>query len=71
MSEASPAHRTLGASAARNLANTTKTPPQWVGVTPRWLVSLLPWIPFLAILGYIAYLLLRQVTKSKPVTASA
>ena len=35
------------------------------------LVSLLPWIPFLAILGYIAYLLLRRVTKSKPVTASA
>jgi hypothetical protein len=31
--------------AARQLANTTKTPPQWVGVTPRWLVSLLPWTP--------------------------
>jgi hypothetical protein len=45
MSEANPVHRTLGASAARNLANTTKTPPQWVGVTPRWLVSLLPWTP--------------------------
>ena len=45
MSEASPTHRTLGASAARKLANTTKTPPQWVGVTPRWLVSLLPWTP--------------------------
>jgi hypothetical protein len=41
-----PAHdRTLGAGAARNLANTTKTPPQWRGVTPRWLVSLLPWAP--------------------------
>jgi len=38
-------HRTLGAQAARQLANTTKTPPQWVGVTPRWLVSLLPWTP--------------------------
>jgi hypothetical protein len=35
----------LGAEAARQLANTTKTPPQWVGVTPRWLVSLLPWVP--------------------------
>jgi hypothetical protein len=35
----------LGAEAARQLANTTKTPPQWVGVTPRWLVSLLPWTP--------------------------
>jgi hypothetical protein len=37
--------RTLGAQAARQLANTTKTPPQWIGVTPRWLVSLLPWTP--------------------------
>jgi hypothetical protein len=39
------AQGTLGAQAARQLANTTKTPPQWVGVTPRWLVSLLPWTP--------------------------
>jgi hypothetical protein len=38
-------HPTLGASAARNLANTTKTPPQWLGSTPRWLVNLLPWVP--------------------------
>src|SRR3954451_24101602 len=38
-------HQTLGASAARQLANTTKPPPQWVGITPRWLVSLLPWTP--------------------------
>ena len=37
--------RTLGDRAARQLANTTKTPPQWKGVTPRWLVSLLPWTP--------------------------
>src|ERR1700679_268340 len=36
---------TLSAQAARQLANTTKTPPQWAGVTPRWLVSLLPWTP--------------------------
>jgi len=36
---------TLGAQAARQLANTTKTPPQWQGTTPRWLVSLLPWTP--------------------------
>ncbi len=35
----------LGPQAARQLANTTKTPPQWKGVTPRWLVSLLPWTP--------------------------
>src|SRR5580700_11150514 len=38
-------HPTLGAAAARQLANTTKTPPQWIGVTPRWVVSLLPWVP--------------------------
>ncbi len=31
--------------AARQLANTTKTPPLWSGVTPRWLVSFLPWTP--------------------------
>src|SRR5450755_914790 len=37
--------QTLGAAAARQLANTTKTPPQWIGVTPRWVVSLLPWVP--------------------------
>jgi hypothetical protein len=39
------AHQTLGARAAYQLANTTKTPPQWIGVTPRWIVSLLPWVP--------------------------
>ena len=31
--------------AARQLANTTKTPPIWKGTTPRWLVSFLPWTP--------------------------
>lgn len=36
---------TLSAQGARQLANTTKTPPQWIGVTPRWLVSMLPWTP--------------------------
>src|SRR5450432_2624407 len=41
----SNAPQTLGAEAARQLANTTKTPPQWIGSTPRWLVSLLPWAP--------------------------
>ncbi len=45
MTESTGAHRTLGAQAARQLANTTKTPPQWIGVTPRWLVGLLPWTP--------------------------
>ena len=41
----SPTQRTLGEDAARQLANTTKTPPQWLGATPRWLVQLLPWTP--------------------------
>jgi Phage capsid-like protein len=45
MTESSAAHGTLGAPAARQLANTTKTPPQWAGITPRWLVGLLPWTP--------------------------
>ena len=35
----------LGPQAARQLANTTKTPPQWKGTTPRWLTGLLPWVP--------------------------
>jgi len=45
MADTSDDSRTLGAGAARQLANTTKTPPQWVGTTPRWLVGLLPWVP--------------------------
>jgi hypothetical protein len=37
--------RALGDVAARQLANTTKTPPQLVTITPRWLVQLLGWVP--------------------------
>lgn len=37
--------KVLGEKAARQLSNTTKTPPQWRGATPRWLVQLLPWTP--------------------------
>jgi hypothetical protein len=37
--------KTLGERAARQLSNTTKTPPQWRGATPRWLVQMLPWTP--------------------------
>ncbi len=44
MGDTSPP-RTLGDAAARQLSNTTKTPPQWVGITPRWLVQLMPWVP--------------------------
>jgi Phage capsid-like protein len=45
MADPTPDRRTLGERAARQLSNTTKTPPQWVGITPRWLVQLLPWTP--------------------------
>jgi hypothetical protein len=45
MADPKPEQRTLGERAARQLSNTTKTPPQWVGITPRWLVQLLPWTP--------------------------
>jgi hypothetical protein len=38
-------NHTLGERAARQLANTTKTPPQWRGATPRWLTQMLPWTP--------------------------
>lgn len=34
----------LSASAARNLATATVTPPQWDEITPRWLHKLLPWV---------------------------
>jgi hypothetical protein len=37
--------RFIGERTARQLSNTTKTPPQWRGATPRWLVQLLPWAP--------------------------
>lgn len=45
MAESNAERRTLGEQAARQLANTTKTVPQWGGITPRWLVSFLPWVP--------------------------
>jgi hypothetical protein len=35
----------LGESAAFQLANVTKTPPQYGAITPRWLVRLLDWKP--------------------------
>lgn len=37
--------RALSDSAARQLANATKTAPQLATITPRWLVQLLQWIP--------------------------
>ncbi|WP_406230266.1 hypothetical protein [Nocardia sp. NBC_01009] len=34
----------LSTTAPRNLATTTKTPPQMAGITSRWLVRQLPWV---------------------------
>ncbi len=36
--------RSVTTSVARNLANTTKTSPRMMSITPRWLLSLLPWV---------------------------
>ncbi|MFF7635028.1 family 2B encapsulin nanocompartment shell protein [Kitasatospora sp. NPDC008050] len=36
--------QSLGSSAARNLATTTKTVPQMLGITPRYLLRALPWV---------------------------
>lgn len=38
------ARLSLGTAAARNLATTTKTPPQTQSIGPRWLLRMLPWI---------------------------
>jgi hypothetical protein len=45
MAETPQAPLALGDSAARQLANTTKTVPQLATITPRWLVHLLQWVP--------------------------
>lgn len=34
----------LSTKGARNLATTTKTSPQMQGITPRWLLQMLPWV---------------------------
>ena len=36
---------TLGEPAARQLANATKTRAQMLAITPRWLITFLPWVP--------------------------
>ena len=36
--------RSVTTSVARNLSNTTKTSPKMMSITPRWLLSLLPWV---------------------------
>ncbi len=36
--------RSVTTAVARNLANTTKTSPKMMSITPRYLLSLLPWV---------------------------
>jgi len=38
------AQTALATAAAKNLATTTKTPPQMQGITSRWLLRMLPWV---------------------------
>jgi hypothetical protein len=45
MAESTTAHHTLGERAAFQLANVTKTVPQYGAITPRWLVRFLDWKP--------------------------
>ena len=45
MADTATVHHTLGDRAAFQLANVTKTPPQYGAITPRWLVRLLDWKP--------------------------
>ncbi|CAM5770332.1 Major membrane protein I [Labrys miyagiensis] len=45
MTDEPAVRRTLDEAAARQLANATKTRAQWSGISPRWLVSFLPWTP--------------------------
>ena len=39
------ARQSIGVETARHLATTTKTVPQMAGITPRWLLRVLPWVP--------------------------
>ena len=41
---AASARQSLSTDAARNLATTTKTPPQMQGISSRWLLKVLPWV---------------------------
>ena len=45
MAEGGTVHHTLGERAAFQLANVTKTAPQYSAITPRWLVRFLDWKP--------------------------
>src|SRR5919201_6706886 len=43
-SDAEAGQLSLSTAAARNLASTTKTPPQMQSISPRWLLRMLPWV---------------------------
>jgi len=45
MVDVNPNAGTLGEAAARQLATVTTSAPQWSGITPRWVVPLLEWVP--------------------------
>ncbi|HEY2062809.1 MAG TPA: family 2B encapsulin nanocompartment shell protein [Amycolatopsis sp.] len=44
LAPAAEARQSLGTAAARTLATTTKTRPQMQGISPRWLLRMLPWV---------------------------
>lgn len=64
MADTNTVHHTLGDRAAFQLANVTKTPPQYGLITPRWLVRLLDWKPLEA-----GTLRVNRVVEDKPVEA--
>src|ERR1700678_3222741 len=45
MADSGTTQHTLGEKAAFQLANVTKTAPQYGAITPRWLVRVLDWKP--------------------------
>jgi hypothetical protein len=55
----------LSEESAFQLANVTKTPPQYGAITPRWLVRLLDWKPLEA-----GTLRLNRVNESKPIDST-
>jgi hypothetical protein len=58
-------HQALGEQAAFQLANVTKTAPQYGAITPRWLVRLLDWKPLEA-----GTFRRNRVDESKPIDVS-
>ncbi len=44
MSESNLLQRSVTTAVARNLTTTSKTSPKMMSITPRWLLSLLPWV---------------------------